>query len=431
MECDLTAAEAVITTALGRVFPAAQIVVRQRGEMLWSAAYGWLDPETRSLPTQLDTLFDLASVTKLFVVTAFMTLVEEDIVDLDQPVATVLPEFSGQRPIRPYDDPLRPGATVAVAWEGAQPAAVDAGRVTFRHLLTHTSGLPAWRPLFREGSPEAARRMALTTTFSYPTGARLIYSDIGLILIGMAVESLTGLALDEAVCRRVTEPLGLAQTHYQRISGSANQRIGESAIGNPAPLRSGDYSPQSAISNVAPTEFCAWRQRRIIGEVHDENAAGLEGVAGHAGLFSTAHELAVFGQSFLRISESANPRIDEPDDASRITSHPSRLTHHISRTTPLLPATIAEMTRLQAQDGTTRRSLGFALWSPDPEASGNPFSQRAFGHTGFTGTSLWIDPERDLVVACCTNRVYTGRDAAGILGFRVALHRAIVEVIDG
>ncbi|MCX6997068.1 MAG: serine hydrolase, partial [Kiritimatiellaeota bacterium] len=91
--------------------------------------------------------------------------------------------------------------------------------------------------------------------------------------------------------------------------------------------------------------------------------------------------------------------------------------------------TVAEMTRLQSQDGMTRRGLGFALWCPDPEASGNPFSPAAFGHTGFTGTSLWIDPERSLVVAACTNRVYYGRDAAGILGFRVALHRAIVNAL--
>jgi CubicO group peptidase (beta-lactamase class C family) len=413
MECDFTAAEAVISAALDRVFPAAQIEVRQRGEVLWSAAYGWLDPESRTQPTGIDTLFDLASVTKLFVVTAFMTLVEEGIVDLDQPVATVLPEFSGQRPIRPYDDPLRPGATVAVAWEGAQPTAVDAGRVTFRHLLTHTSGLPAWRPLYKDGSADAARRVALTTTFSYPTGARIIYSDIGLILIGMAIESLTGQPLDEAVYRRVTGLLGLTDTHYLPLGKSANQQISNAAISD----------TQYATRNTAPTEFCTWRQRRVIGEVHDENAAGLGGVAGHAGLFSTAHDLAVFGQSFLRISESTNQRIDQPDNASRITSH-------VSRTAPVLPTTIAEMTRLQAHDGTTRRGLGFMLWSPDPEASGNPFSQRAFGHTGFTGTSLWIDPARDRVVACCTNRVYTGRDAASILEFRVALHRAIVEGLD-
>jgi CubicO group peptidase (beta-lactamase class C family) len=227
---DFAAADAVITNALGRVFPAAQIEVRQRGEVLWSAAYGWLDPESRSLPARPDTVFDLASVTKLFVVTAFMSLVEEAAVDIDQPVATVLPEFSGQRPIRPYDDPAKPEATVAVAWEGAQPTVVDAGRVTFRHLLTHSSGLPAWRPLFREDSSDAARRAALTTYFSYPTGARTIYSDIGLILVGMAIERLTGQPLDEAVKRRVTEPLGLAHTRYCRISESANQRMSESRL---------------------------------------------------------------------------------------------------------------------------------------------------------------------------------------------------------
>ena len=328
MTRDFTAAEAVITAAVDRVFPAAQIEVRQRGEVLWSAAYGWLDPEIRSLPTQPDTLFDLASVTKLFVVTAFMTLVEAGVVDLDQPVATVLPEFSGQRPIRPYDDPLKPGATVAVSWEGAQPTTVDAGRVTFRHLLTHTSGLPAWRPLYREGSPDAARRVALTTYFSYPTGARIIYSDIGLILIGMAIESLTGQPLDEAVYRRVTEPLGLAQTRYQRINKSANQQIGK--CGN---LQYAIRNPQ----HVAPTEFCAWRNRRIIGEVHDENAAGLGGVAGHAGpLLHGARAGGVRGvvPGNQEISKSANQQIGESTNqriGRIITHHASRITFHVSR----------------------------------------------------------------------------------------------------
>ncbi|MGC8781739.1 MAG: serine hydrolase domain-containing protein, partial [Anaerolineae bacterium] len=363
----LAPAEAVVRAALGRVFPAAQVEVRQAGAVLWSAAYGWLDPETRTQPTTTDTLFDLASVTKLFVVTAFMTLVEEGRVGLDQPVATVLPEFSGARPIRPYDDPLRPGELVSVTWAtDAAPAAmtVDAGRVTFRHLLTHTSGLPAWRPLYREGSAEAARRAVLETYFSYPIAARVIYSDIGLILLGMAIERLTGLPLDAVVAQRVTDRLGLAATRYVRIGASADRQVG------------------AAICRIAPTEFCAWRGRRIVGEVHDENAAGLGGVAGHAGLFSTASELAAFGEMFL-----ADRQIGES------TWRP-----------PLLsPSTIAEMTRLQAQDGATRRGLGFALWSADPEASGNPFSERAFGHTGFTGTSLWIDPARELVVAVCTN----------------------------
>ena len=151
-------------------------------------------------------------------------------------------------------------------------------------------------------------------------------------------------------------------------------------------------------ANVAPTEFCAWRGRRIIGAVHDENAARLGGIAGHAGLFATASDLARFGQAFL--------------DGSLLSRE-----------------TVAEMTRVQAQDGDIRRGLGFALWSPDPAASGNPFGPGAFGHTGFTGTSLWMDPGRGLVVAALTNRVYYGRDADGIGAFRVALHRAIVEAV--
>jgi len=382
MSLDFSAIESVLRDASGRVFPAAQIAVRWRGETILARVYGWLDPEAPQRPTQLDTLFDLASVTKLFVVTAFMTLVEQGRVALDQPVCAVLPEFDGPRPIRAYDDPLKPGTFVEIV--PPTDVVVDAGRVTFRHLLCHNSGLPAWRPLYKAGSPQAARQLALTTYFSYPTGTRVVYSDIGLILLGMSIERLTGLALDHAVHQRVAIPLGLKHTGYRPIG---HQRTVS--------------DPQLSALNIAPTEVCKWRNRRIVGEVHDENAAALGGVAGHAGIFSTATETARLGQMYLE------------------------------RGAPLLSAeTVAEMTRVQAEDGMTRRGLGFALWCTDPEASGNPFSQRAFGHTGFTGTSLWIDPERDLVVACLTNRVYYGRDASNILAFRVALHRAIVEALD-
>ncbi len=384
MAVNLLEAEAVIQESLGRVFPAAQIAVRWRGETILARAYGWLDPEAPQCPTQLDTLFDLASVTKLFVVTAFMTLVEQGRIALDQPVCAVLPEFDGPRPIRAYDDPLKPGAFVEIV--PPTDTVVDAGRVTFRHLLCHNSGLPAWRPLYKAGSPQAARQLALTTYFSYPTGTRAVYSDLGLILLGMSIERLTDLALDQAVHRRVAIPLELKHTGYRPISALR--------------VQSSTPNTQYPIPNIAPTELCAWRNRRIVGEVHDENAAALGGVAGHAGIFSTATETARLGQMYLE------------------------------RGAPLLSVeTVAEMTRVQAEDGMTRRGLGFALWCADPEASGNPFSQRAFGHTGFTGTSLWIDPERDLVVACLTNRVYYGRDASNILAFRVALHRAIVEAL--
>ena len=137
------AASQVVERAAGVVAPAVAVVVRQRGQVLWTHAAGWLDPETRTRPTRPDSLFDLASVTKLFVTTAFMTLVEENRVALDQPVCTVLPEFSGLRPVMPYEDPLKWGQHVQPQDPDGQM--VDASRVTYRNLLAHNSGLPAWR----------------------------------------------------------------------------------------------------------------------------------------------------------------------------------------------------------------------------------------------------------------------------------------------
>jgi CubicO group peptidase (beta-lactamase class C family) len=359
----------------GRVFPAAALEIRQGGGRLGGGFTGWLDPDNKQHAAYFDTLFDLASVSKLFVTTAFMTLVEGGKVFLDQPVSTILEEFTGLRLVAPYEDPLNLGQMVPSRYENEM---VDAAKVTFRNLLAHNSGLPAWRPLFKEAGAAAARQAALKTHFFYPTGARVVYSDIGLILLGMAVEKLSGLRLDEAVYQRVTRPLRLHSTHY-------------------LPIGEKHYDP----TNIAPTEICPWRGRRLVGEVHDENAARLGGIAGHAGIFSTADDLVWFGQMFL-------------DGGA-----------------PLLkPATVAEMTSLQAEEGPKRRGLGFALWSPDLEDSSHPFSPRAFGHTGFTGTSLWIDPERQLVVALLTNRVYYGRDPAGIRNYRVKVHGAITEVTD-
>lgn len=373
------AADALVRDALERAYPAAQLEIRRGGETVLSQAYGWLDPDTRQHPVGRETLFDLASVTKVFTATAFMRLVEQGRVSLDQPVSEVLPEFSGIRPIKPYEDPLAPGGMVSVEAAG-DATEVDAGRVTFRHLLAHSSGLPAWRPLFRQGSRDAALRMAVETFFSYPIAARSVYSDIGLILLGLSIERLTSVRFDRAVGYFVFDPLRLRQTRYF-----------------PLP----PFGPGDITADVAPTEVCAWRGRRIVGEVHDENAASLGGIAGHASLFSTASDVAALGQAYL--------------DGSG---------HLLER------ETVAEMLRFQAKDGQIRRGLGFALWSPDPESSGNPFGPGAFGHTGFTGTSLWIDPKRQLVVALMTNRLYYGRDAGGIREVRIAMHRAIVEAAD-
>jgi len=364
-------ADSILSQATSTITPAAQLVIRHHGAVVHDVAMGFIDPETKTRPTDAETLFDLASVTKLFATAAFMTVVEQGKVSLDDAVRHVLPEFSGVRPIQPYEDPLDWGKTVSVT---NQPGTVDADKVTFRNLLVHNSGLPAWRAFKDQPDAQAALQLAFDTFFSYPTGERIVYSDVGLILLGVAVSRLTGSPLDETIYQRVTQPLGLG-AHFQPA----------------APLQSSQ--------NVAPTEFCKWRGRRIVGEVHDESAWRLGGVAGHAGMFAHARDVAAFGQSFL--------------DASLLRRE-----------------TIAEMTRLQAEFDAVRRGLGFALWSPDPEASSNPFSPATFGHTGFTGTCLWVDPQRDLVVVLLTDDVYNGREGRGIADLRVKVHRAIVESVD-
>lgn len=373
-------ADSILSQAIGAITPSAQLVIRHEGAVAHDVAMGFLDPETKSRPVDHETLYDLASVTKLFSATAFMTLVEEGKISIDDPVKTVLPEFSGARPIQPYENPLDWGKMISIpplSDEEAQRArenTVDAGKVTFRNLLAHNSGLPAWRAFKDQPNAESAMRLALETFFSYPLGERVVYSDVGLILLGLAVSRLAGSPLDETIYQRVTKPLGL------------------SARFQPA-------APLSSIQNFAPTEFCKWRGRRIVGEVHDESAWRLGGVAGHAGMFAHARDVAKFGQSFL--------------DAS-----------------VLKRETIVEMTRLQAEFNDVRRGLGFALWSPDPEASSHPFSPSTYGHTGFTGTCLWIDPKRQLVVAFLTNEVYNGRENRGIADLRVQVHRAIVESVN-
>ena len=377
---DFSKADSILSQAIDTVTPSAQLVIRHSGAVVYDVAMGFLDPESRTRPANAETLFDLASLTKLFTTTAFMILVEQGKIAVDDPVRSALPEFKGLRPIQPYENPLDWDKTVSVSslplgeGQGVRASMVDAGKVTFRNLLAHHSGLPAWRAFKDQPNAESAMQLALGTFFSYPTGERVVYSDVGLILLGLAVSRLTEGSLEETIYQHVIRPLAL-HAHFQPA----------------APLQ----SPQ----NIAPTEFCKWRGRRIVGEVHDESAWRLGGVAGHAGMFAHARDVAAFGQSFL--------------DAS--------LLHR---------ETIAEMTRVQAEFDGIRRGLGFALWSPDPEASSNPFSPSTFGHTGFTGTCLWIDPERDLVVAFLTNDVYGGREGRGIADLRIQIHRAIVESVD-
>lgn len=394
--------DALIAASLGRVFPAAQVALRVRGELVYDRAFGQLDPEAGPEPATVDTCFDLASVSKLLCVAAFMSLVDEGRVTVDTPVRAVLDAFTGMRPIAPYPDPLNPGGFIDVA-PGDGPT-VDAGAVTFRNLLAHNSGLPAWLPFWRLTlrNPEPVekadkrlwrviddpvelgarrvemRRQALGAAFAYPTGSRVVYSDVGLILLGFAVEALTGQPLDAVVAERVCEPLGLG-------------------------VRYGPLPPEAC----APTEFYAHMGGRMRGAVHDENCFALGGLSGHAGLFGNARDVSAFGEALRQALAGAVPR-------------------------PFLSGeAVAEMVRLQAEDDGIRRGLGFALWSPLARAASHPLSRGAFGHLGFTGTALWVDPGRALSAACLTNHVYYGRGGSDALtDFRVAFSRAVARCVD-
>jgi CubicO group peptidase (beta-lactamase class C family) len=393
---DLARVDAVMRSGGGHAFPAAVLHVRQAGAVVCERAYGYLDPEARRRPTRPDDLFDLASLTKLFTATAFMTLVEDGRVSLDTPVVEILPEFAGTRHIGPTEDPL--SKTVVPPDPQFAGQKVDASAITFWHLLTHTSGLAAWHSLYREGGKEGeavplphqvavalrARRIAVIHdedgqhVFATPLGARIVYSDLGFILLGEAVTRLARVPLETYLRQAVLEPLGLGATTYN-------------------PLANG-FSPEQ----IAPTEFCAWRRRRCIGEVHDENSAGLGGVAGHAGLFSTAEEVATLGQLYF------NYGIYNGRDL-------------------LQPETVMEMVHVQVgSDEDNPRGLGWLRRPSGSSSSGRLFGPRSFGHTGFTGTSLWVDPDQELVVVLLTNRVYYGRDPQPITDFRPRLHDAVV-----
>jgi len=385
--------DAFIHSQLGVVFPSCVQLIQRAGELIWHQAYGYLDPQEENYPAQLDSLYDLASLTKLFTATTFMRLVERGLVGLDMPVGEVLPALRGQRQIGAAEDPLKNIRLDPDRHYSGLP--VDLRQVTFRRLLTHTSGLAAWRSLFAIGgrtgpvpvpheTPDELRRQRLEAVygydFFYPPGEQVEYSDLGFILLGEAIQTLTGKPLEDTLYQEVIQPLGLNTTLYN-------------------PLAHGVKSER-----IAPAEVCAWRHRRLVGEVDDENAASLGGISGHAGLYSTAQEVARLGQMYLQ--EGCHQGVQL-----------------------LAPETVAEMTREQAAWNGLRRGLAFVLPTTHACSCGTRFSQNSYGHTGFTGTSLWVDPKRSLVVVAMTNRVYYGRGSDAIQNFRPALHDLIIETL--
>ncbi len=329
----LASARAYLDSAVATgAAPGAVLGVSIRGQHLYHAT-GVLGAGMPARPDS-STVYDLASLTKVVgLTTAVMLAVDAGRLDLDAPATKYVPAFRG----------------------GGREA------VTIRHLLTHTSGLPAFRLLYRETADRmSALALADTTALDTLPGARFVYSDLGAIVLTQAVEAAWGEPLDAILDRRVFAPLGMGATRF---------------------LPPADWLPR-----IAPTEQDPWRGRMIHGEVHDENAARLGGVSGHAGLFGSARDMLVFGDWLLaaRAGHDSLPVALDPDIARRFT------------------------TRQDLPPGSSR-ALGWDTPS-DMSSAGTLLSPRSFGHTGFTGTSIWLDPERDIVIVLLSNRVHPTRE---------------------
>jgi serine-type D-Ala-D-Ala carboxypeptidase len=359
-----------------RAFPAASLAVTHAGRLVALKSFGKFvcEEDLEGAPSlsrplrqggdfdvAVGTLFDLASLTKAVATTTMaMILYERGLLELDAPVSGTLPEF----------------------------LTGDARRreVTFRMLLAHSSGLPAYEKLFLKAR---SRDELLTAAFSMPLtadpGTRAEYSDIGFITLGIVLERIAEEPLDTFCIRELFGPLGMSNTTFNpprelhaKIPPTADEREGDASSTKPRSM---------------------FRKRIIKGEVHDENAFVLGGVAGHAGLFSTAEDVARFAHVML---SGGNP--------------------------VLRPETIALFARREGSPAGTSRALGWDTPSA-PSQSGTHFGPRSYGHLGYTGTSLWIDPDRQLSITLLTNRTWPDCSNQAIKLVRPKIHDAVMESI--
>jgi beta-N-acetylhexosaminidase len=340
-----------------KAFPGAALAVGYRGK-LSVHAFGKQEYDAKSPAVNADTMYDIASLTKVVVTTTLVEkLVEGDFpspLNLDAPIERYLPEWL----------------------KGPQPEWRH--KVTVRNLMTHTSGLPPFKEYWRTST---SKQETLARIFAEPLecepGTKVVYSDLGIILMAEIIQRLTGKPLDVLANENIFGPLGMKHSMY-----------------NP---------PKTIWPEIAPTEFDGQlRHRMLQGEVHDENAFAIGGVSGHAGVFSTSPDLAVFCQMLLNGGVYAHQRI-------------------------LKRATIAEFTAPQAL-AQNARTLGWVV-PTEGSSSGHYFSSHSYGHTGFTGTTVWIDPDRQLFVVLLTNRVHPTRENHKIAEVRPAVHDAIMKAL--
>jgi serine-type D-Ala-D-Ala carboxypeptidase len=357
------------------VAPGFVVLVSSGGQLQFHEAFGWRQLVPRQLPSFPDTVYDVASLTKAVITSVLvMKEVERGTLALDEPVTKRLPEFEGQGP----EDKARAGVTV-------------------RHLLSHSAGLPAHRPYWRHAAAAASERWAISLAaarepLEYPPGTLSVYSDLGFILLGWILERATELRLDALAERDIFRPLGLQGAAFVNLSDpDARARL-------------------LAERSVAATQQSAERGRLVLGEVDDLNAFAMGGIAGHAGLFCDAAALSTIAAALVAAWKGAAPTA--PGAASLVARD-----------------VIREFWSPARVPGSHWR-LGWDGPAPRLSQAGTRLSRAGVGHLGFTGCSLWIDPERETWIVLLSNRVHPAvPDHERFRAFRPALHDAALEAL--
>jgi CubicO group peptidase (beta-lactamase class C family) len=354
--------------------PGATLVVRAGGDIAYEGAFGFRAIVPDRSPMRLETVFDLSSLTKPLATTiAVMMLTREAKMRLDDRLTRFFHNFGVH----------------------------GKGHVTFRHLLAHSSGLAAWRPFYQQiagversgkvnfmasrGAKEFVYEEIHREKPEAPTATKMIYSDLNFMLLGEAVEQVTGVGLNRFCRDKVFRPLGLRATDFIDISLVRTRRL------EPVP------------EMFASTAVCPLRKRLLVGEVDDENAYAMGGVSGHAGLFAPVKEVDRIVAELLASYQGLSDFV------------PQKIVQQF-------------WTRDTAVRGSTW-ALGWDSPSPEYSSSGHRFSAAAVGHLGFTGTSIWIEPARGIAISLLTNRVHPRRDNQAIRDFRPKIHDLIMEAL--
>jgi len=359
--------DSIVSVAMAEgAAPGVALAVGRWGRLVHLRGYGRIDVAPDAPAVTDSTMFDMASLTKVVATTtAAMILEDEGQLNLDAPVRSYLPELT----------------------DSAK------ARITVRMILTHSGGFEAFSALWREHRGRADYLAQINARpLAYNPGDSVIYSDWDFVLAGLIIERITGMPLDQFVATRVWQPLHMRDTGFNPLSSGTMPSDSDCTAA---------FRPDHPLlARIAVTEMdTAYRHAKIHGIVHDENACAIGGVAGHAGLFSSARDAAVFSQMLLNGGEYGGVRLIQATTVARWTA---RQSNHSSR------------------------ALGWDTPS-EHSSAGRYFSPRSFGHTGFTGTSIWMDPERGVFVVLLTNRVNPTR--ANLR--HEALRRDIGEAVQG